>query len=133
MAKSRGHGAKSQELREAAILALIERRNVTEAAKACGVSERTLYRWTTKDDVFMADLTAARRAVFEAGMSRIQCLTCRAVDAIEESMSSEMPTVKLQAARTALELAAYNHERAEISDKLRTIEQYVAIRGEGSA
>lgn len=126
MASRRGHGAKSEALRDAAILALLQERNVTDAAKASGVSERTLYRWTTADDAFKAELASARRAVFEAGMGRIQSLTCRAVDAIEDSLTSDVASVKLQAAKTALELAAYCSERADLSDKLQTIERYFA-------
>jgi hypothetical protein len=61
-----GHGAKSRQQREAAILALLallEQPNLRAAAAQCGVSERTLIRWTNSDETFKRDLAGARRAV----------------------------------------------------------------------
>jgi transposase-like protein len=118
----RGHGAAPPSRRDAAVLALLEHRSVADAARQCGVSERTLFRWTSEDEAFRRELAAARRAVFDAGMSRVQALTGRAVEALEDCLASDKASVKLQAARTTLELAAYRHEAEAIVAKLTAVE-----------
>jgi hypothetical protein len=53
-----------------------------QAAARCGVGERTLRRWLTEDSEFKAEYAAARSAMFQVGMSRIQALAGRAVLAL---------------------------------------------------
>ena len=66
-AATKGHGAKSGALREAAILALLSEKSIQSSAERCGVSKRTLRRWLTEDDEFKAEYEAARRAVYKSG------------------------------------------------------------------
>src|SRR5712692_5707930 len=94
-----GHGRKSKAVREQAILALLSERTMARAAERCGVNERTLRRWLTADATFKAEYEAARSALYEAGMSRIQALTGRAVDTLEDLLGAkEHPAVRLGAA-----------------------------------
>ena len=124
-AASPGHGAKSPALRAAAILALLEQKNLTAVAAQCGVSERTLIRWTNEDEAFKRELADARRAVFEAGIGRVQALTGKAVEALEACIGSDRETIKLQAARTVIEFAAYHYEAETIVAKLNAIEAQI--------
>lgn len=59
--KGRGHGAKSQEVRERAIVALLSENSIGGAAERCGLNEKTLRVWMAEDEAFKQDLAAARR------------------------------------------------------------------------
>ncbi|PYR30983.1 MAG: hypothetical protein DMF90_26540, partial [Acidobacteria bacterium] len=80
----KGHGTKPAPVREQAILALLSERTLELAAARANVGDRTLRRWLTEDTKFQADYAAARKAASEAGMSRMQALTSRAVNTLED-------------------------------------------------
>jgi alpha-beta hydrolase superfamily lysophospholipase len=118
-----GHGRKSAAVREQAILALLSERTLERAAKRCGVNERTLRRWLTDDPAFKAEYDAARRATFQAAMSRVATLTVRAVEALEELLAdTRHPSVRLGAARTVAEIGMHQHDTDVIVRKLEEIE-----------
>ncbi len=119
----RGHGAKSEATRDRAVLALLSEKTVTDAAKKADVDESTLRRWLVDDDAFKADYVQARQAAFEAGMSRVQALTGKAVDTLEELLGdADHPNVRLGAARTVAELGVHQHDAETILRKLDEIE-----------
>ena len=102
-----GHGSKIAAVRERAVLAMLSERTLGAAAKTAGVAERTLRRWLTDDDAFKASLAEARRTAFEAGLSRVQAITAKAIDTLEDLLrKGEQPSVRLGAARAVVELAA---------------------------
>ena len=114
-----GHGAKSQAVRDKAILALLSEKNIPAAAAKCRIGERTLHRWLTSDAAFQADYSAARQAAFEAGIHRVQALTARAVDTLEELLDEKKyPNVRLGAARTVVEIGIHQHDDAIILGEL---------------
>lgn len=118
-----GHGAKSEAVREKAVLALLSEATIAEAAKQCGVGERTLRRWLVEDPGFKAQHDAACTAMFQVGMSRVQSLMTRAIDTLEELLSAKKyPAVRLGAARTVVELATQRHEGNIIMCKLLELE-----------
>ena len=106
-----GHGAKSQAVRDKAILALLSEKNIPAAAAKCRIGERTLHRWLTSDAAFQADYSAARQAAFEAGIHRVQALTAQAVDTLEELLGEKKhPSVRLGAARTVVEIGMHQRD-----------------------
>lgn len=116
---------KPEAVREKAILALLSEKTIGAAAKRCGVGERTLRRWMTDDEDFKRELADARRAMFQAGMHRVQALTARAVETLEALMRPKMPpAVRLGAARTVAELGTYQHDAETILEKLEQIEAF---------
>ena len=118
-----GHGAKSQAVRDRAILALLSEKSIPKAAAKCKIGERTLHRWLTSDAAFQAEYSAARQAAFEAGMSRVQALTGKAVEALDELLdATDHPNVRLGAARTVAELGLHQHDADTILRKLVEIE-----------
>lgn len=120
---SRGHGAKSAAVRERAIVALLSENTIGAAADRCGLDEKTLRRWMANDDVFKQELTAARRAMFETAMNRLQPLAAQAVDTLAALMGeSAPPTVRLGAARTVAELGIHRDDAETILRKLGEIE-----------
>jgi hypothetical protein len=122
-AGSKGHGAKTAAVRERAILAFLSERSLELAAARADVSERTLRRWLTDDAAFKGEYDAARRAVFQASMSRIQALTGRAVEALEDLLAAtDYPSVRLRAARTVAEFGIHQHDAETIMRKLDELE-----------
>ena len=111
-------------MREQAILALLsERTTGLAAAGRCGANERTLRRWMTEDAAFKADYDAARAAMFQAGMSRIQAMSAKAVDTLEDLLDAEKyPAVRLGAARTVVEIGLHQRDADEILRRLDQIE-----------
>ena len=76
---SRGHGAKTAAVREAAIVALLSAPTIVEAAARVGIADSTLRDWLSNDPAFQAEYEAARRATFQAAINRIPALAARAV------------------------------------------------------
>ncbi len=78
----------------------------------CGVNERTLRRWLSEDAEFKAEYDAARKATYAAGIARIQALTGKGVETLEELLDAkEFPAVRLGAARTVVELGIHRTTR----------------------
>jgi hypothetical protein len=119
----KGHGAKTVAVRDQAILALLSERTIGKAAQRCGVNESTLRRWLADDATFKADYKAARTATYEMGMRRIQVLTGRAIETLEELLDEkEHPAVRLGAARTVMEISTHQYDADTILRKLAEIE-----------
>jgi alpha-beta hydrolase superfamily lysophospholipase len=119
----KGHGAKSAPARERAILALLSERTMGRASARCGVGERTLRRWLTEDSEFKAEYEAARYAMFQVGMSRVQALAGRAVETLEDLLGAKQyPAVRLGAARTVAEIGMHQYDADTILRKLNKIE-----------
>ena len=80
-------------------------------AERCGVNERTLRRWLAHDPEFKAEHDAARRALYEVGMCRVQALTAKGVETLEELLDAKkFPAVRLGAARTLVEFGIHQHD-----------------------
>jgi alpha-beta hydrolase superfamily lysophospholipase len=125
----KGHGAKSAPARERAILALLSERTMGRAATRCGVGERTLRRWLTEDSEFKAEYEAARSAMFQVGMSRIQALAGRAVETLEDLLGAKQyPAVRLGAARTVAEIGMHQYDQYDADTILRKLDQIEAAQ-----
>ena len=117
-----GHGAKSEAVRQRAILALLSEPTISKAAENCGVGERTLRRWLTDDAIFQQQLAETRRAMFETAMNRLQPLAAEAVETLAALMRSAPPAVRLGAARTVAELGTHRDDAETILRRLDEIE-----------
>jgi hypothetical protein len=118
-----GHGAKTAAVREAAIAALLSESTIERAAKRAGVGTRTLRRWLVEDQEFRREYDAARRATYQAALSRIPALAARAVDTLADLLGDRKhPSVRLGAARTVAEIGMHQHDAETILRKLDEIE-----------
>lgn len=118
-----GHGAKADTVRDRAIVALLSAKTLTDAAERAGVAERTIRRWLADDDAFKAALADARRAAFQAGMSRVQALTADAVSTLEALLATDVSdAVRLGAARTIAEIGIHQQDAEQILRRLDEIE-----------
>ena len=80
-----GHGEKFGRKMEAAIAALLTQRNIDEAAKAAGISARTLMRWMNVPE-FQAAYRETRRAAFGQAITRLQQMSGTAVATLGRMM-----------------------------------------------
>ena len=113
--ESTGHGTKSGVVREKAILALLNEKTIGTAAAKSGVNEKTLRRWLANDEAFKTDYTEARQAAYQAGLNRVQALTAKAVNTLDELLDEKKhPNVRLGAARTVAELGIHQHDAETI-------------------
>src|SRR5712692_5861130 len=74
----KNHGEKSARKHEQAIAALLAEPTLGSAARRCGVSETTLWRWL-QDEEFQAAYKAARRSVVDAATTSLQQTATEAV------------------------------------------------------
>ena len=70
--------------------ALYGERWQTPLANDLNVNERTLRRWLAEDDAFTAEYDAARKATCQAGIARVQALTARGVETLEELLDARV-------------------------------------------
>ncbi len=120
----KGHGAKFGRKMEAAIVALLTRRNIEEAANAVGVSVKTLLRWQKLPE-FAAAYREARRAGVSQANARFQQATGAASSAVLKLMvdPSAPAAVRLRAAECVLDRAAKAIEMEDIESRLTELER----------
>ncbi|MBR2310509.1 MAG: hypothetical protein IKA47_08275 [Oscillospiraceae bacterium] len=108
---------------EQSLIALLENPTISAAAKACGLSEATLYR-RLSDPVFKAEYTARRRQILEAACGSLQGRIGEAVEALSEIMNDgEAPkAARVQASRAILEYGIKTVETLDILPRLEALE-----------
>ena len=118
-----GHGSKFSRKMEAAIAALLTQPNVSEAARAVGVSPDTLMRWL-KVPAFRDAYREARRGVFQQSVSRLQQGTTQAATALLDIVvDSEAPaSVRVWAAEAILSHSAKAIEIEDIEARVSALE-----------
>ena len=117
-------GTKLGRKKEAAILALLSQRNVEEAARVGGISERTLYRWMQEPD-FDGAYRAARRAAFSQSAARLQQMSSPAVTTLGKIMvdTSAPAASRVRAADSVLNHAAKAIEIEDIEARVSELER----------
>ena len=114
-----GNGRKT-----AALAALIAGRSIIDAAAQSGVSERSLRRWL-KDPAFRLQLERAQAEVVAQTCSRLATIALAATGVLMKAMAdpTASASARVQAARTALEMALSYREAVELETRLAAIEQ----------
>jgi hypothetical protein len=107
--------------REKALTALLESATITDAAKSCGLNEKTLRRYL-EDAEFQKEFRAARRLVFEQNIVRLQSLHAGAVDTLERNLNCKNPSVEVRAAQIITEGNRKDFETLDILTRLEKIE-----------
>jgi hypothetical protein len=107
--------------KEKSLAALLESATITEAAKKCGLSEKTLRRYL-EDAEFQKEFRAARRVIFEQNIVRLQSLHAGAVDALERNLTCEIPSSEIRAAQIVIEASRKDFETFDILQRLETLE-----------
>jgi hypothetical protein len=80
-----------------ALEALSAGRTIADAAECAGVSRTTVHRWLKDDYAFRAEVNAARHALKQAAMARLDGLCDRAIDVLRQSLEqSNDPRIALE-------------------------------------
>jgi hypothetical protein len=126
-----GHGSKLAQKQENAIAALLTQRNHEEAARAVGISVKTLLRWN-KSPEFAAALRAAKRATFSQCLGRLQQASTAAVTTVLKIMLD--PTApaasRLRAADMVLAHATKAMEMEDVEVRIAELERIAAAAKE---
>src|SRR5215472_4930350 len=109
-----GHGSKFGRKMEGAIAALLTQRNVEEAAKAAGISTRTLLRWM-KEPEFQKAYREARRSAFSQAVAKLQQgATAASTTLLKIMLDPNTPaSVRVRAAEAVM---SYSSKAIEIED-----------------
>jgi len=117
---------------EVLVTALAEGKGIAGAAKAAGVSERTVFR-RLADPEFQEKWRKAHKEIRDQARSHLANLTWKAVGTIESLLESKSEQVCLRAARTILELGSRIRSEDEVEVRVaaleKTVEYFVQERG----
>lgn len=116
---------------EQAILALLAEPSVSKAAQACGVPERTLYRWMD-EAVFSRAYHDARRKGFSHGIGLVHRYAPVAVQTLAKIMVDERAPCSARVA-AALGLLKVGREAIEQDDMLVRLVALEQSRPRGAA
>ncbi|MDQ3175561.1 MAG: transposase family protein [Acidobacteriota bacterium] len=128
MTESKGHGEKLTRKAEQAIAALLEHPSIDDAAKACGVSKHSLWRWLQRDD-FQKRYKQAQRAVVDAAITKLQAATVRAVETLERNLSCGNFFAENAAAQAILTHSFKAIEVRELQEQIDEIKTLIETRG----
>jgi transposase-like protein len=119
-----GHGSKFGRKKEEAIAALLTQRNVEEAARAIGVTPKTLLRWMREPE-FESAYRAGRRDAFKQSIARLQQATSAAVTTLLKVMvdPSTPASTKVRAADSVLDHAGKAIEIEDIEARVSELER----------
>ena len=106
-----------------AIVALLAERDTKAAAKAAGVSYRTLCRWL-ENPAFQTELKTASSAVIDSALLRLSELTAQAVEVLREIMTDKDASAgtRVQAANIALARFLDLRESQELEKRIAALE-----------
>jgi hypothetical protein len=126
-----GHGSKFGSKKEAAIAALLSQRNHEEAARAAGVSKRTLNRWLKMPEFQSAYLEARRATMFQAN-ARLQQAASAAVSTLVKVMvdPSTPASARVRAADCILERGNQGLENEDYDVRLAALERAAELAKE---
>ncbi len=111
------------------VLALLQHGTIREAAHACGVGEATVFRWL-KDTMFANAYREARRQAVSQAIASLQQKAVEAVATLQQIVRDEsvVPSARLAAARTILDLALKGVELDDLEVRLEELERRVRSR-----
>ncbi|AJC60168.1 hypothetical protein [Streptomyces sp. 769] len=107
--------------RPAAVLALAQGRTNGQAAKAAGVSGRTILRWLD-DPEFRQEVDGTRTELLHLAVGRLAAASTKAVDALVDALDNERGQARVQAARTLLDACLSLRESLDLEQRLAALE-----------
>lgn len=122
-----GHGSKLGDKQEDAIAALLTQRNIEEAARATGISVKTLLRWQKLPE-FKAAYRAARREAFSQTLARLQQAANPAVTTLLKMMVDQNAPAasRVRAADSVLDHARKAMETDDMEERIAELERIAA-------
>lgn len=123
-----GHGEKLSRKTEQAIVALLAHPTIPEAAKSCGMSETTLWRWLQRED-FQKQYREAQNKVFDGALGSLQGAMTEAVDCLRRNLNCGLPSAEVQAAKAILDFTMKARELLDITERVKELERKLTLRG----
>ena len=120
-----GHGDKLGRKEEQAILALLARPTIGEAASTVGIGEATLRRWLGRPD-FRDRYREARRQVLEGAIANLQQATGDAAAALRRNLACGVPSVEVRSALGIIEQAIKGAELLDLAERIAVLEEQAA-------
>ena len=120
---TKGHGEKFTRQKESAIIGLLTRPTLDEAAKYAHVSSTTLWRWQ-QDPIFQAEYRKARGLAMGRALAQLQQASFTAVKTLQEIMEDRKASAsaRVMAARTVLEMGLRATEVDDFGSRLSALE-----------
>jgi hypothetical protein len=107
---------------EKAIVALLDKPTIREAALSLNIGEATLWRWLQEPEFHRA-YRAARRQVVEHSISELQAATSDAVAALKRNLTCGNQSVEVRAAQIILEQSVKAVELVDLAERVEELEQ----------
>ena len=116
---------------ETAIVALLTNATLSGAAKACNVSETTLWRWQ-KEELFHREYLLARHQTIENAVGLLQKATGAASATMINLMKDEAvaASTRLSAARSVMEYALKSLEVEILEVRVKALEEAYEVQDE---
>jgi hypothetical protein len=106
---------------ERAIVSLLMHTSVKEAAKDCGLSEVTLWRYL-QDEEFQKTYRLARRRIVEQAIANLQGVMGLAVKTLANNLVCDSPQVTNRAAQIILEHGVRGLEIMDLKERVERLE-----------
>lgn len=103
------------------IAALAAGASYVDAAKAAGVSERTVRR-RMAEPAFRQQVDEIRAEMLAQAVAKLTSASVKAVETLEALLGSPLDFARLSAARAILELAAKYREQHDIAERIAALE-----------
>jgi len=112
-----------------AILALLEKRTVGEAAESVGIGQSTLFRWM-QDHNFQRHYLQAKRRVVDHAITQLQKMTGEAVQVLNKIMidDTKPPTSRIACAKAVLDQALKGFELEDLAVRIDSLEKALENR-----
>ncbi len=109
-------------LRQQALLPVVALSpSIAQAARDSGVSERTLRRWLD-DPAFREQLSQLHRESYDLARRQLQALVPHLISVLaKEAIENPDPTIRIRAARYAMNYAVRFHDVDKLTDDLRDL------------
>jgi bacillopeptidase F (M6 metalloprotease family) len=98
--------------KEKALSALLESATITDAAKKCELSEKTLRRYLEEKE-FSDEYAEARRQVVESAVTGLQNAANEAVETLRRNLNCDNPQAEIRAAQLILDNVFGNSENSK--------------------
>jgi hypothetical protein len=121
-----------QRKKELAIAALLSCRTIADAARSCGLSERTLKRWL-RDEEFSRQYRQAKSETLAAAMGKLAANAGEAVEALLAVIRNRRASAaaRVSASVRLIELCLRDRVDSELEGRLRELELELARREDG--
>lgn len=110
---------------QAALAALLTHPTRAAAARACGLSEKTLWLYEHKNPEFIDALCKARAGMIQQAAESLGTCYPRAVEVLRQLMDDpkQAAPVRVSAARALLEFGLRYSEAADFDKRIRSLEE----------